>query len=352
MDKCAGLSNINNIILNIRFADVNRMVSAILGATNTLAVSITDTIPIPGPAVYRGNTTTPTLLVEYITQDPILASKQPATLAYDYSLVQPFITPAGNYSGATEDKTNFSAQSLRLASIPKRLYIFARPSKSVLIADTAQTTPDTFLRIKNLSVSFNNRINLFSTMTEADLYQMSVRNGLQDSFNDWKYQTGSVCIIDIAKDFGLESDETDGQANKFSTLQLTATLSASPLAYAGIQAGGALAYDFYVLVESPGKCFINASECQYILTGPSASEVLKLTSELEPKVEAHEVEASAVGGSFLGGMGRLIKRGVEKFKNLRHEDVARGLDMAQGALKSLGLGVAGGSAHKKHSRVY
>ena len=354
MDKSAGLSNLNNLILNVRFADLNRMISANLGATNSLQITTQSsinvsvnntTVNVPGIGFKN-----PTLLVEYITQDPILAAKQPQTLVYDYSLIQPFISPQGSFVNTTPVSTTpITAQSLRLASIPSKLYIFCRPSKSALTGALAQTYPDTFLRISSLSINFNNRVNLLGTYSESDLWSMSVKNGLQDSFNEWKYFTGSLCIIDIAKDFGLESDETDGQANKYSTLQITAQLLATPLAYAAQTQ--ALNYDFYILVEQPGKCFINASECQYILTGPSASEVLKLTSEMEPRVDHTEIEGKGVGGSVFGKVGKLLKSGVNMFKNVNPDNVAKGVEMAQGALKSLGLGVAGG-AMKKHSRVY
>lgn len=211
MDKSAGISNLNNLILQIRFADLNRMISSTLGNTNALYVSVEKSltvqlnggaVPVDGGSDFQN----PTLLVEYITQDPVLAARQPQTLAYDYSLIQPFISNCGSWSSATATVAGFTAQSLRLASIPSKLYLFARPSKSALnTAALAQATPDTFLRIKNISVNFNNRINLFATYTESDLYNMSVKNGLQDSFQDWKYSTGSVCVIDVARDIGLNS---------------------------------------------------------------------------------------------------------------------------------------------------
>jgi hypothetical protein len=354
MDKCAGLTNINNLILNIRFADVNRMVSSQNpNNDNFLYVTTQSSVTIPqgGTFAAGSNYQTPTLLVEYITQDPILAAKAPATVVYDYSLLQPFISTAGTWLNTTVDNAQFTAQSLRLASIPSRLYIFARPSKSALSTPVlAQMTPDTFLRIKNLKINFNNRINLFATYDESDLYNMSVKNGLQDSFNDWKFQSGSVCIVDIAKDIGLDASETTGQANVYSTLQVSATLSASPIAYAGLATG--LQYDFYILVEQPGKAFISASECQFILTGPSASTVLELTSNLDNKVDAFDLEGKGVGGSFMGSVGRLFKSGLDAVKNVNPESVSKGVQMAQSALSSLGLGVAGGKMKGKHSRVY
>ncbi|MBS1738892.1 MAG: hypothetical protein JSS98_20260 [Bacteroidetes bacterium] len=359
MDTCAGLSNLNNLILNIRFADLNRMISSTLGGSNALYVSLEKSMYVPllaGNVLVNGSTEfqNPTLLVEYITQDPILAARQPATLVYDYSLLQPFISSCGTWSSASRLGNPFTAQSLRLASIPSKLYLFARISKSAINTPTlAQTAPDTFLRLRNIAVNFNNRINLFATYSESDLYNMSVRNGLQDTFADWKYNTGSVCIIDISRDIGLEADEDAGQANKYSTLQITATLDPSPLQYVG--QATPISYDFYILVEQPGKAFITASECQYILTGPSSAEVLALTANLNDKVDITELAGKEVGGSVFGKVGKLFKSGLNVVKNVNPQSIAQGVETAQNMLKSVGLGVAGGAVtggKMKHSRVY
>ena len=345
-NECAGLTNLNNLILNIRLGDVTRAISVggLVGTGTIAGVSLT-TLTRPGGAAKSAGT--PSLQIQYITPDPILAAKAPSTTAMDFSLIQPFITSVGNVNNATGAVPDFTLQSLRLASIPSKLYIYACPSKN----GRTNATPDTFLNITNLSLTFNNRINLFATYSELDLYSMSVKNGLKDSWVDWKYKTGSVVIIDVAEDICLDSDETDGQSNKFSTLQVKLGYSSSPIAYAGLSAN--VSYDFYVLVEQPGKCFINSSECQYALTGPSASQVLKLTSELDAKVSKSDIAGGAVGGGMMSDVGKLLKSGVQKFKDLNPETVSRGVEMAQSALKSLGMGVGGAVGGKvKHSRVY
>ena len=355
INKSMGLTNINNITLNIRLADVNRMISANVldvSGTNNLYVSTTKSLSVVangGTVACNANNefVVPTLLIEYITQDPILSARQPQTVVYDYSQIQPFITPVGIYKNTTTTESAVTMQSLRLASIPAKFYFYGRPSKSALNTKLLlQTTPDTFLRIKNLSLNFNNRINLFATYSEVDLYNMSVKNGLKDSYNEWKYNTGSIVIVDVARDIGLEPDEDSGQANKYSTLQVTATLSASPLAYAA-QTGN-INYDFYTLVEQPGKCFITPSECQYVLTGPSSAEVLQLTSNLDNKVDHTELEGKSIGGGAFN-KGKLFKSGL---KHRSGGSMSNSMEKVNNLMHSVGLGVAGGSMAKKHSRVY
>ena len=159
-------------------------------------------------------------------------------------------------------------------------------------------------------------------------------------------------IIDVAKDLGLESDEAAGQSNKYSTLQVTITADTSNLAYYNNvnQLNAANQWDFYCLVESPGKAFITPSDCQYVLTGPSSAEVLALTSSLDAVVDHDEVKNKTVGGGAFS-FGNLLKSGARMIKNINPDHVASGVKAVQNAMGALGMGVAGGAA-QKHKRVY
>lgn len=63
----------------------------------------------------------------------------PSVLAYDYSYIQTFITPVNVASGA-----RLTFTSVRLPSIPKKMYIYAKPSKRVLTGQALNTIPDIF----------------------------------------------------------------------------------------------------------------------------------------------------------------------------------------------------------------
>jgi hypothetical protein len=366
VEEVAGISNLNNLILNCRFDNVQRMVRCVaanggsiaLPTSNVLQVSTqsipavagtTGPIPVAGPA--PDTSTNPQLNLVYITQDPILAAKMPSTISYDYSLIQPFITSQVNF-GQTQ------IQSIRLPSIPKKLYVFARPSKQFVssASTAANTVPDTFLRITNVSISFNNRISLLNADSEYTLYTKSVANGLKDTWEDWRYNTGSLLIIDVERDLGLEADETTGQSNKYSTLQIQVTFSNSPQLYVGSTQVVAANWAAYVLVESPGKMFITASEAQYILTGPSSAEVLALTSNLDNVTDHSHIDNMKVGGSFSGRFGKLLKSGASMLSKVKPEHLSTAANLIGTAANLFGAGVAGGAvaggAMRRHKRVY
>ena len=347
-----GLSMINNLTLNVRIADVNRMVSvlpSVLAANNTsVAVSIANVWNANGTVGGAGFR--PQLLLEYITPDPVISSRMPEQLVYNYELVQPFITPTGTqWLNTTNPVSSLASQSIRISSIPDKIYVFARPSKGAInTATLAQQTPDTFLRITGMKLNYNNRINLFATYTEKDLYKMSVSNGLQDSFHDWAYRSGSIVCIDVSKDICLESDECAGQANKYSTLQCYVDLSASPLAYSGN--GTQLPYDLYIVICQNGKAVISKSSCDFLLTAPSGEEVLAVTADVSAKVDASDVNTAGKvdGGSLFGTGAKLLHRGLDFLaSNPQH------LKKASEMIKERAGAVVGGSAHKKKSkRVY
>ena len=354
-NKCSGLSNINNLTLNVRIADLRRAVRC--QSNTAYAYTAGATQDITAIAVNFGPTggKNAELELQYITPDPVLAAKMPSVLAYDYDYIQSFLSnPSAGTIGAS---TQVTLQSVRLPSIPKRIYVYAKPKKSVVQAPPyINTVPDFFLPITELQITFNNRINLLAQDIAQTLYNKSVANGLKDSFYEWQYGCGSIMIIDVAKDLGLEADECVGQANKYSTLQIRVTVSNSNLAFQGVTAGPAgsnlldlAGYDFYILVESTGKAFVTSSDCQFVLTGPSSAEVLALTSTMDKVVDHSDLDGKQVGGGAFG-LGKLFKSGLNMIKNVDPQKVVEGLQGVQKTLGAMGLGVAGGAM--KHKRVY
>lgn len=349
-NKCAGLSNTNNLTLNIRIADLKRAVRTISDVNYAYPAGITNIAVGFGDGTGRNAE----LELQYITPDPVLAAKMPSVIAYDYDYIQSFITNVT----ATSFGSPITFQSVRLPSIPKRLYVYAKPKKSIVqSAIYINTIPDFFLSLVNLKITFNNRINLLANDTPQTLYNKSVANGLKDSFFEWQYGCGSIMIIDVAKDLGLEADECAGQANKYSTLQIEATFSQSNLLFQTANASNmnvASAYDYYILVESPGKAFVTPSDCQFVLTGPSSAEVLALTSSMDKVVDHSDLDGKQVGGGAFG-LGKLFKSGLNLVKNIDPEKVSSGVRAVQNAMGAMGLGVAGGGTAggaMKHKRVY
>jgi hypothetical protein len=80
-------------------------------------------------------------------------------------------------------------------TVPSKIFIFARPQ----VATASKSSVDALLAITSLTFNLNKANGGFSQATPQQLHQMSVRNGLNQSYSQWRYKQGSVVIIDLEK---------------------------------------------------------------------------------------------------------------------------------------------------------
>ena len=335
-----GLANIYNMTINMKFSDPNRVLSIMpsaFPANTTCVVSFND----------GGNSIQPPkLLIEYTSPDPILAARMPADLIVPYELFETNITTGGAYTHAVPMVGNkqIVANSLQMASIPEKVYIYCRPSVTSLGGTAAFTTPDTFLRITGLNITWGNRIGLFSTYSERDLLKCSQSNGSRQDYHSWAYRQGSLMIVDVAKDIGLNEGQTSGQPNTYSTMAITVKVDNSPIAYA--QGAALTNYDLYVIVVKSGKMVISRNGAQQILVGPSGEEVIRAVADITARVDSTELKKldRSQGGSILSGAAKLLSHGLSLVKHMKtaHEHPP----------KSLGGGaISAGRLHRNRRTV-
>ena len=110
------LANINNITLNMKIADLTRTLSVVypLPPNNSFTLNIDDAF----------------LLVEYSTPDPILSSRMPPSLTYDYETIVSYPTDqATPITRANSNPIQIKLQAIQLPSIPNKLSISIRQSE-------------------------------------------------------------------------------------------------------------------------------------------------------------------------------------------------------------------------------
>lgn len=283
-----GLVNVNNLTISLRMNNLVGMLSAVPTKVGT---------GVPTFAVTIAGQDPPVLVVEFDTQNSILQSRSPAVAVYDYCQLQTY------QQEVAVAATSVSLASLRLPSLPKRLYVFVAPT----VAARNPFISDHFMRITNVSVNFNDKSALLATMSEAELYEMSAANagGSYPTFNQYRFGCGSLIVIDCQKDLSVAEGSQAGSASNFSTLQISLTMAATNLSYAGAVAGGALrqaipaSYTAYQVVESPGLLYISGSEAQFTVQGASPAETLAVTAKGE-RLDENVVDPQGAGfGSIL-----------------------------------------------------
>lgn len=150
----------------------------------------------------------PQVLANFIT--PSSLQTVPVSNVYSYNTVDVYpmdftSIPANNATLTNGASTvTINSQNIQLNYIPKRIFAFVR--RSDLTSDF--TTTDTFLRINNISINFDNISGLLSGANSQQLYELSKNSGLNMSWTEWSKFVGSVLILDVGRSLML-NDPTE-----------------------------------------------------------------------------------------------------------------------------------------------
>lgn len=156
-----------NLVLNIDSSMRRFWSSKSSGYTYTFALDPT--------TPFRSN-----LLLNFLTVQPDQCINVKNVLPY---LETPrYITPAVNVSSISAGATaEISTQNIQLSKVPDLILVAVRkPISSQSCFDSAS-----FLPIQGVSVNFNNSSGLLSSASQKDLYKISTRNAVHQSWLEW-----------------------------------------------------------------------------------------------------------------------------------------------------------------------
>lgn len=224
-----------------------------------------------------------------------------STYSYPYYQVERFQTDIS----AQNPGSSFSAtsNSLQLATIPRRVYVFARRKNANQITGTnPYQTSDTYARLDSIQVTFNNRSGLLSTAQSYDLYHMCVRNGLQSSWDQWNKYQGSILCIDAARDMSLgplDAPGVQGQYNFYFTANFT---DLRPNIYSAVGLPNApplpdpMEYTLFVVTVSEGAFTVKQQTTIQQIGIVSPADVLN-----DPSIPRADYYNAMRGANFYGG---------------------------------------------------
>ena len=94
------------------------------------------------------------------------------------------VSTLGAYPGTQNNpsSTQLLTSSVAISGIPDFMIIFARPQAYTNIASAPLSEADWFCPISNLQIEWQGATSLLNTFTPSDLYDLSVRNGLQQPY--------------------------------------------------------------------------------------------------------------------------------------------------------------------------
>lgn len=184
----------------------------------------------------------PTLAVQFLT--PSLDVPLPPKSIVPYMEFPRYIATPGTDVAASLNilaaSVSLSSQTITLPNIPDLLVIYVKPATY-----TNATQGDWSLPITGISLNFDNFSGLMSTMTQEQLYQASLRNGVDMDWSEWtglgtvpfatSLDQANVCtvlgggqrglvggplVLKPGRDFPLQAGQAPGLVGNF-TLQFT-----------------------------------------------------------------------------------------------------------------------------------
>jgi hypothetical protein len=182
------------------------------------------------------------LYLNFISPD--ISQEIPPSMNYSYYQSN-YLQTLTNVSSAPGDNNEYVMNTVTLSSIPNRIYVWVGPNDNLY----NWTSSDVYFGITGVQIIFENRPVIMSQATQQDLYQMSVRNGCNESWRQWINDVGSVLCINFGNDFPLQPNQAPGLRGKFE-LQITVNATnLSPFTYSS--------QSLNVLVVSEGVCTIS-----------------------------------------------------------------------------------------------
>lgn len=237
----------------------------------------------------------PELITTYITPDYL--EKIPESVSYPYHKSQEYIKPVGSLAPGASIQV--IGDSIKLNQVPRKMYLFARRSRS----SSNYSTADSFAAISNINLNWNNQSGLLATSNQQELYNISKRNGCNLNYSQFKQYRGAPFCCEFGIDVGLPDDEAPGCLGQY-TFQVQATISNPSLA-------DTIDYEFYTLIVLEGSMVISPNSARTSLGNLTPALVLSAKG-------SHELDyanySDLQGGSFLSGLKHFvnkISRGVQ-----------------------------------------
>ena len=276
--ETSGMINVNEIYLDLQYDSLSSRFMTCGERQN--------------PPQVDGITTTfyrrPECLMCYIT--PSQYSRLPAVSVYPYVKPREYPLPLSNL--ADGETRLVRSNAIRLSQVPKSVMLFCRRQKQTATFDT----PDSFLAIKRVSVNWNNETNLLSGASQQSLYDMSVRNGCNLSFQQFSKKRGSPLMLSFGRDIMLPSGLAAGVAGSF-TLQVEMDVENV--------SGDDMLCDFYMVLYDTGSFSISQNSARASLGNLSPSMVLS-AEVAGAKMTAHHHDHAVKGRSLLEDLSNMV----------------------------------------------
>jgi hypothetical protein len=295
-----GLANVNTLTLNFQWTNLARMWSRMLETVDDNLTSLQ--VELERPTIYT------------VFYNAGLDTVVPSMNAYNYANVVVQNTQFG--SVAPQEERDFQSSSFRFDMVPSHIYLWVGQAFSDIESDVNKSvgSSDAQFSISQVDILWDNRSGNLAAYDPAQLYKMSVENGLQQTWPSFAGKSqiidgdriglrGSILKIEFSKDIALKSGNLVGMSGVYNFSVKIRAKNNQPLGSDPIPA------EMFILEIQEGLLSVGA--------GTASSFLGVLNSGDFGKLEEYPEEvtmADTYGGSFLSKLSEVASKAPDQVK--------------------------------------
>lgn len=246
----------------------------------------------------------PELDYQTISPDVSVSISKDREYFYPYQDIQRYITTA--QSLAPGASTTTVSNTIQLNAVPSRVYYYVRQRNADLLNTVnAWYNSDACANITNISVVFNNVSGLLSAASEQQLYAMSVKNGLQQSWPQWKQFNGSIACIEFASDLGLANMGLAPGTGGSYQIQASVTYN-NPATSSNPVPSTTIMYDLYTVVVQDGTFSVRNNKFVTHIGILNSADVLAAIVDVNVPYVSHSRLKTVYGKGFFDSIGNFF----------------------------------------------
>lgn len=334
-NNCASLTGLNKLNLKLTFGDATRCMSnasyALLNNGTTSAKTIGDVKYLKYPVAFMRSMIIPDTCARKIVTRNVV----------NYNNYRSEVTQLSTAMAPGETK-RITFDSRQLQVCPNKMLIYVKKNAS------DQTTYDSnsFMVINGINVDFAGKQGLLNSADQVQLYEMTVRNGIQTNFFEFSgygntndtngnpkkvATTGSVLCIDPAMDLCLDEQYSNMSQGQF---QIRFDINVTN------QSSESIKPAIYLICVEAGIFRTEGGKCDTFTGLLDIAAVQKVRLQ-DPVMDKQTYEEDVVGGAIenINALSKHMRLNYHKASQIEHQ-----IDNGVGEVASQGRDMASGMA--------
>ena len=227
----------------------------------------------------------------------------PMVLSIPYMEPVIYREPIPQFGAGLARTQSITTRTYQVAQVPHKILLYARPRGQ--FAD--DLSPEAFLTIDKIQFRTSGDSGGLANATNAQLFQISQRNGLNMQYQKFRRDVGSIVVLDLEKgDIGGFVPGTRESFNFDISVTFTNNLHTRPVATHVFEDDAATVpvlrnFDFYIVCQMDSKMILDGTNCT-LVNGENQELVKQVLAERPVSMVGDSMTGRGmmVGGSWKG----------------------------------------------------